>query len=77
MALNIWRRFGDLIKPPQQEVVTVTQIAGAGVVVASTVGGGTVRLRCGIEVAIGDKVFAAGGEVKSKAASLPYYELEI
>lgn len=77
MALNIWRRFGDLIRPPHQEIVTVTRIVGAGVIEASTVGGGTVRLRCGIEVAPGDKVFAAGSEAKSKAASLPYYELEI
>ena len=30
-----------------------------------------------IELAIGDKAFAAAGEVRAKAPSLPYHELEV
>ena len=77
MATNLWRRFGDLIKPPQEEVVTITLINGDGTVNASTLGGGVVRLRCSIEIATGDKAFATAGEVRAKAPSLPYHELEI
>lgn len=77
MATNLWRRFGELIKPPSEEVVTITHVHGDGTVSATTVGGGGVRLRCAIEIAIGDKAFAAAGQVRAKAPSLPYYELEI
>lgn len=77
MATNLWRRFGDLIKPPPEEVATVTQLNGDGTVTANTLGGGAVRLRCAIDMAVGDRVFFAAGEVRAKAPSLPYHELEI
>ena len=35
MAINVWRRFGDLIKPPAEEVVTITTVHGDGTVTAS------------------------------------------
>lgn len=77
MATNLWRRFGDLIKPPPQEVVTITLIYGDGTVQASTVAGGEIRLRCAIEVEVGDKALTAAGAVLGKVPDLPYYELEI
>ena len=77
MAINVWRRFGDLIKPPAEEVVTVTTVHDDGTVTATTVGGGAVGLRCAIEVTAGDKAFASAGEVRGKAPSLPYFEVEI
>jgi hypothetical protein len=41
-------------------------------------GGGVVRLRTGgIDVAVDDKAFAAGGELRDKAPNLPYYEIEV
>lgn len=75
--LNIWRRFGDLLRPAHQEVVTIVQIVGNGTVRASTAGGGQVVLRCNIDLAVNDRVFAAAGEVKSKAPDLPYHEIEV
>ena len=75
--LNIWRRFGDLVKPAHQEIVTVVQVLGNSTVRATTVGGGQVTLRCNIEVAVNDRVFAAAGEVKGKAPNLEYHEIEI
>ena len=77
MATNLWRRFGELIKPPSEEIVTISQMHGDGTVGATTVSGGRVRLRSAIELAIGDKAFAAAGEVRAKAPSLPYHELEV
>lgn len=77
MATNLWRRFGELIKPPAEEVVTISIINGDGTVTATTLGGGSVRLRCAINIAPGDKAFAAASEVRAKAPSLPYHELEI
>ena len=77
MAINVWRRFGDLIKPPTEEVVTVTTVHGDGTVTATTVGGGAVRLRCAIEVTVGDKAFAAAGEVRGVAPVLSYFEIEV
>ncbi len=77
MATNLWRRFGDLIKPPGEEVATVTQLNGDGTVSANTLGGGAVRLRSSLELEIGDRVFFAAGEVRAKAPSLPYHELEV
>ncbi len=77
MAINVWRRFGDLIKPPTEEVVTVTTVHGDGTVTATTVGGGAVWLRCAIEVTAGDRAFAAAGEVRGVAPDLPYFEIEI
>lgn len=77
MATNLWRRFGELIEPPAEEVVTISQMHGDGTVTATTVGGGAVRLRCSLEIEAGDKAFAAAGEVRAKAPSLPYHELEI
>ena len=77
MATNLWRRFGELIKPPSEEVATVTLLNGDGTISANTLGGGSVRLRCAIEVVAGDRVFFAAGEVRAKAPSLPYHELEI
>ena len=77
MGINVWRRFGDLIRPPSEQVVTITTVHGDGTVTATTVGGGAVRLRCAIEVTVGDKAFAAAGEVRGQAPSLPYFEIEI
>jgi len=77
MAINLWKRFEELIKPAAEEVVTITAIHADGTVSATTMTGGTVRLRCAIEVQVADKAFAAGGEVRAVAPSLTYYELEI
>jgi hypothetical protein len=78
MALNIWRRFGDLIKPAPEEVATVTLVYGDGTVAARALGGGLMRVRCAVEgVAMGDQVFVAGGEVRGKAPALRAVELEI
>ena len=77
MAINVWRRFGDLIKPPSEQVVTITTVHGDGTVTATTAGGGAVRLRCAIEVTAGDKAFASGGEVRGVAPALSYFEIEI
>ena len=77
MGINVWRRFGDLIKPPAEEVVTIATVHGDGTVTATTVGGGAVRLRCAIEVTAGDKAFASAGEVRGVAPDLPYFEIEI
>jgi hypothetical protein len=77
MAINLWRRFESLIKPAAEEVVTITAIHADGTVTATTMTGGTVRLRCAVEVVVGDKAFAAAGEVKGKAPDLTYYELEV
>lgn len=75
--LNIWKRFSTLIRPAPQEIMTVKQIVGNGTVVAETVSGGMVRLKCGINVNIDDKVLTQTGEVKSKTENLPYYEVEV
>ncbi len=77
MESNIWRRFGELIKPAAEEIVTVKGAAAEGVISAETLSGGTVRLRCAIDVQIGDKVIAAGGAVLAKAPDLPYFELMV
>lgn len=77
MATNLWRRFGELIKPPPEEVATVTQLNGDGTINATTLGGGSVRLRSNIDLAIGERVFFTAGEVRAKAPSLPYHELEV
>ena len=77
MAINLWRRFESLIKPAAEEVVTVTTVHADGTVTATTLTGGVMRLRCPIDIAQGEKAFAAEGEIRAKAPSLPYYELEI
>ena len=77
MAINLWRRFESLIKPAAEEVVTIQAVHADGTVTATTLTDGVMRLRCSIEVAVGDKAFAAAGEIRAKAPSLPYYELEI
>lgn len=77
MGINVWRRFGDLIKPPAEQVVTITTVHGDGTVTATTVGGGAVRLRSSVELIAGDKAFAREGEVRGKAPSLSYFEIEI
>ncbi len=77
MAINIWRRFEELIKPAAQEVVEVTAVHADGTVSVKTMTNGAMRLRCAIAVTVGNKVFAAGGEVRGKAPSLPYYEIEV
>lgn len=77
MAINIWRRFENLIKPAAEEVVIITAIHADGTVTATTMTGGTVRLRCAVEIEVGNKAFAAAGEVRAKAPALTYYELEV
>lgn len=77
MAINLWRRFEQLIKPAAEEVVTITAIHADGTVTATTMTGGAMRLRCAITVAVDDKAFAADGEVRAVAPSLTYYELEV
>ncbi len=77
VAINIWRRFEELIKPAAQEVAEITAIHTDGTVSATSMTGGAMRLRCAISVAVGDKVFVAAGEVKGKAPSLPYYEIDV
>ncbi len=77
MAINIWRRFEELIKPAAEEVVTITAVNGDGTVTATTLTNGVLRLRCSIDVSPGDKAFAAAGEIRAKAPSLAYYELEV
>ena len=54
-----------------------TAVGTDGTVTASTVGGGSVRLRCSLELVVGDKAVASGGEVRGKAPDLPYFEIEI
>ena len=77
VATNLWRRFGDLIKPANEEVVTISLVGGDGTVTATTLTGQNVRLRCAIDIEAGDRAFAAGGEVRAKAPSLTYHELEV
>ncbi|MCG2744280.1 MAG: hypothetical protein L6271_10215 [Desulfobacteraceae bacterium] len=77
MAINLWRRFESLIKPAAEEVVTITAIHADGTVTATTMTNGVVRLRCAIELVVGDKAFAADGAIIGKAPSLTYYELEV
>lgn len=77
MAINLWKRFENLIKPAAEEVVTITAIHADGTVTATTMTGGTVRLRCAIEIEVADKAFSAAGEVRAKAPALTYYELEV
>lgn len=76
--LNIWRRFGDLIKPPAEEAATVELLYGDGTIAVRCLAGGLMRVRCALEgVAVGDRVFVAGGEVKGKAPQLRAVEIEI
>lgn len=75
--LNIWRRFGDLIKPPAEEVATVTLLYGDGTIAVRTLGGGVMRVRCAVDVNMGDQVFVAAGEVRGKAPQLRAVEIEI
>jgi hypothetical protein len=77
VAINVWRRFGDLLKPPSEEVVTITLVNGDGTVTATTLTGQSVRLRCALDLTAGDKAFAAAGEVRGAAPSLTYHELEV
>lgn len=78
MTVNLWRRFGDLIKPAPQEVVTITALHDDGTVTATTMGGGVLRLRNAVSgLAVNDRAFAQAGEVKAKAPILPFYELEV
>lgn len=78
MATNIWRRFGNLIKPPAEEVVEVTAVNGNGTITGRTLTGGITRAKCALtDVALGERVFVAGGQVSGKAPNLPYYEVEI
>ena len=75
-ATNIWRRFRDLVAEPAEEIVVIVSLAG-GWATATTLAGGTLRLRCALDVQPGDKVFAAAGEARAKAPNLPAYEIEI
>jgi hypothetical protein len=77
VAINIWRRFEKLIKPAAEEVVTITAVNTDGTVTAETMAGAVMRIRCGIDVEVGDQVFVAAGEVKSIAPALTYYELDV
>jgi hypothetical protein len=77
MAINLWKRFEELIKPAAEEVVTITAIHADGTVSATTMTGGAVRLRCAIEVQVANKAFAAGGEIKAIAPNLTYFELDV
>ncbi len=77
MAINLWKRFEELIKPAAEEVVTITAVNADGTVTGTTLTGGVVRLRCAIDVSVDEKVFAAANEVKAKAPNLAYYELEV
>ncbi len=77
MAINVWRRFEEMIKPAAEEVAEVTAVHADNTVSATSLTGGAMRLRCAISISVGDKVFAAGGEVRGKAPALPYYEIEV
>lgn len=77
MAINIWRRFEEMIKSPAEEVVVITAVNSDGTVTGETLAGGVVRVRCGIDVTAGDQVFVAAGVVNSIAPELDYYELEV
>ncbi len=77
MAINIWRRFEELIKPASEEVVEVTAVHADSTISVKTMTNGAMRLRCAIAVSVGDKVFAAAGEVRGKAPGLTYYEIEV
>ncbi|PID76820.1 MAG: hypothetical protein CSB24_04640 [Deltaproteobacteria bacterium] len=77
MAINIWRRFEKLVKPAAEEVATVTAVHADGTITAESLTGGTLRLRCAIDVAVGGKVFTAGGAVLAKAPNLVYHEIAV
>ena len=78
MAINLWKRFEELIKPAAEEVVIVTAVNAGGTITGNTLTGGVTRARCSIaDVAVGDRVFVGAGRVSGKAPSLPYYEEEI
>ncbi|PIE72300.1 MAG: hypothetical protein CSA20_08530 [Deltaproteobacteria bacterium] len=77
MALNIWRRFEELIAPAAEEVVTITAVHSDGTVTATSMTGNTIRLRSAVDISAGDKAFAAAGEVKARAPALIYYEIEV
>jgi len=77
MATNIWRRFEKLIEPAAEEVITITAVNSDETVTGSTFGNGTVRVRCSIDVEVGDQVFIADNRVTTKAPSLTYYEISV
>lgn len=77
MGSNLWRRFAELVQAPAEEVATVVAVGSNSTITATTLTGGVVRLRCAIDVSVGDKVFAGGGDVRAKAPDLDYYELEV
>lgn len=77
MAINLWRRFEELIKPAGEEVVTVKVKHTDGTITGETLTGEKVRIRCGFEVNVDERVFAAGGEARAKAPNLAYYEIGV
>jgi hypothetical protein len=77
MAVNIWKRFEKLIEPAAEEVVKVTSVNSDGTVTGQTFSGGNIRVRCSIDVEVGDQVFVAAKSVTAKAPSLDYYEIEV
>lgn len=76
MGTNIWKRFEALIKPEAMAIVTILALHADGTCTAEAMGGGTIRLR-GTSVPVGEKAFAAGGEIRGPAPNLTYYELEV
>lgn len=77
MAINLWRRFEELIKPAGEEVVTVKVKHTDGTITGETLTGGTMRARCSFDVEAGERLFVAGGEARGKAPGLAYHEIEI
>lgn len=73
---NIWKLFSDLIPEDPVLIGTVLTHTPDGYSTLATPGGGVVKAK-GVSVAIGDKAFIQGGEVRGEAPDLPFYEVTV
>lgn len=73
---NIWRIFSDLMPAEPMLVGTVLAHFDDDYSTIEMPGGGVIRAR-GTGVAIGDKAFVQGGEVRGEAPDLTFYEVTV
>lgn len=73
---NIWKMFSDLIPDDPVLIGTVLTQTPDGYSTLETPGGGIVKAK-GVTVAIGNKAFIQGGEVRGEAPDLPFYEVTV
>lgn len=73
---NIWQQFKSLIPERGRVIATITTNNGNGTSQAELRDGSVITVK-GNSVAVGDKAFVQGEDIKGTAPSLAQYEVEV